>query len=283
MGRSIIIVPALMAALSACGAEFSDSSEPTRISELPQPAEKGDAPFSNPGRGIAVVSGSEAASIDISLPENIDALSPELAEEIRAKANAGTEDFIASAKADREMAADKGFEFRPHLLDVNWTDVGPSEGRLAGFVGKYAVYSGGAHPNVSFDVLNWDRETNSRIVFEDLFEDVEDARAAMREALKAELTQAKRKRLEGSGMNQKEMIETWVTPAFEDNPAVFEGFTIAPSSEPAKAGGLVYHFAPYEVGAYAEGVYQLGIAYETFEGLLKSDYADSFGGQPILP
>lgn len=286
MGRFQIVVPVVLLALSACGAEFSSSSEPsdsTRISELPQPAEKGDAPFSNPGKGIAVVSGNEAATIDVSLPDSMDSLDPALADEIRKRANSGSEAFIAGAKADREAAEQQGYEFRPHSLDVNWVETGPREGRLAGFLGTYAAYTGGAHPNVGFDVLNWDRKTNSRIVFEDLFDDAAAARLVISEALKSKLVEAKHERLANSGVNENEMIDLWVDPAFDGNPAVFQGFTIARSDEPAKAGGLVYHFAPYEVGAYAEGVYQLGIGYETFQPHLKADYADAFGGQPILP
>lgn len=277
----------LSLAVMACGAEHvegpsADRSEPGGQTNAKGTAASTDELFNSPPQ-VAIVNGEQAATIDISLPGNIDKLHPDLAGEIRSRANRGTEAFIAAAQADRQSALEEGFEFRPHSLDVNWTEAGPQAGRLAAFLGTYAAYTGGAHPNVSFDVLNWDRKQARLIVFEDLFEDADAARTAMMQALKDGLLEQKRKRLEGTGISEDEMMNAWVAPAFEGNPVVFQGFTFARSSEPDKAGGLIYHFAPYEVGAYAEGIYEVGISYEAFAGELKPAYAKAFGGDPILP
>ncbi|WP_300391401.1 DUF3298 and DUF4163 domain-containing protein [Henriciella sp.] len=284
--RVYFMVPVAVGLLAACGTENAESvsgEEPAQE----QSGAKGtsastDALFNSPPQ-VAIVNGEQAATIDISLPTNIDSLHPDLADEIRSRANRGTEAFIAAAQADKEAAAEEGFEFRPHSLDVKWAEVGPAEGRLAGYLGTYSTYTGGAHPNVGFDVLNWDRETASLLAFEDLFENDEAARSVMTEALKRGLLKQKRKRLEGTGISEDEMMTAWVSPAFDGNPAVFQGFTVGRSSEPDKAGGFVYHFAPYEVGAYAEGIYEVGVGYQDFADELHADYADSFGGEPILP
>jgi len=201
----------------------------------------------------------------------------------RAEATGLDRCFIATAQADKQAAAEKGFEFRPHSLDVNWIDVGPAEGRLAGYLGTYATYTGGAHPNVGFDVLNWDREAAREIAFTDLFDDADAARTAITSQLKGGLLEAKRERLSGMSVDDEELLSAWVNPAFEGDAAVFRGFTIARSSDETKAGGLIYHFAPYEVGAYAEGIYEVGVPYEAFSGMLKRHYRNAFGGTPILP
>ena len=274
-------------AVAACGAEQLPSSPAELAEPDAQTNAKGTAASTdelfNSSPQVAIVNGEQAATIDISLPKEIGALHPDLADEIRSRANRGTEAFIAAAETDKAEAAEKGYEFRPHSLDVNWIEVGPREGRLAAFLGTYATYTGGAHPNVVFDVLNWDREAEALVSFEDLFEDPQSARASMTLALKDGLLEQKRVRLEGTGISESEMMSAWVGPAFDGNESVFQGFTFARSSNPAKAGGMIYHFAPYEVGAYAEGVYEVGVSYEAFQGELKPAYRDAFGGEPILP
>lgn len=277
----------LALAVTACGAEKLEAPSTTESEQAAGTNAKGTAAstdqlFNSPPQ-VAIVNGEQAATIDISMPKNLDELHPDLADEIRNRANRGTEAFIATAQADRQESVEKGFEFRPHSLDVNWLEVGPPEGRLASFLGTYATYTGGAHPNVFFDVLSWDRQEGKLLVFEDLFEDVESARAAMTSALKQGLLEQKRVRLEGTGIDEQEMLSAWVSPAFEGNEAVFQGFTVARSSQSDKAGGLVYHFAPYEVGAYAEGVYEVGVPHGAFVDQLKPAYRDAFGGDPILP
>ncbi len=274
-------------AVAACGAEQLPSS-PSELAEPDtQTNAKGTAASTdelfNSSPQVAIVNGEQAATIDISLPKDLDTLHPDLANEIRSRANRGTEAFIATAEADKTEAAEKGYDFRPHSLDVKWTEVGPREGRLAAYLGTYATYTGGAHPNVFFDVLNWDRVDNVLITFEDLFDDPQAGRAAMTMALKEGLLEQKRIRLEGTGISENEMMTAWVGPAFEGNESVFQGFTFARSSDPARSGGMIYHFAPYEVGAYAEGVYEVGVSYEAFESELKPAYTDAFGGEPILP
>ncbi|WP_084396241.1 DUF3298 and DUF4163 domain-containing protein [Henriciella aquimarina] len=272
-----------MLAMTGCGAEQADAPQPPEASSSAKGTDASTDELFDTDPKVAVVNGEQAATIDISLPDDIEELHPALAEEIRKRANRGTEAFIAAAQADKEAAAEKGFEFRPHSLDVNWIEVGPPEGHLAGFLGTYATYTGGAHPNVGFDVLNWDRNGEKVMTFEDFFADVETARTKVTIALKEGLLEAKRERLKDTNFNEQDMLESWVNPAFADNSGMYQGFTIARSSEADKAGGLIYHFAPYEVGAYAEGVYEVGVPYEAFADVLKADYEDAFGGTPVLP
>lgn len=285
MTRKYVIAGVCLLMAAACGAErtqLAPSQEaPGSNGARSNGGDTGDLFTAQPQ--ISIVNGDQAATIDISLPDNIDNLPGPLADEIRKRANRGTEAFIATAQADKAAAANEGFEFREHSLDVSWVEVGPKSGRLAGFLGTYATYTGGAHPNVGFDVLNWDREESRVLAFEDLFKDSVNARQLMADALKKGLLEAKRARLEGTGFDETEMMSAWVSPAFEDNNAVFQGFTIARSDDESLAGGLVYHFAPYEVGAYAEGVYKVGVPYTDFADQLKGSYAEAFGGDPILP
>ena len=284
MGQVSWIFAAGALTLASCGAEQAPSG--SAAGSVPQGAKGTEASTGDlftDAPQISVVNGEQAATIDISLPANIADLPAPLAEEIHERANRGTEDFVSAAEADKAEAAREGFEFRPHSLDVNWVEVGPETGRLAGYLGTYSTYTGGAHPNVGFDMLNWDREAETALVFEDFFKDVDAARNLMTDALKVELLKVKRERLESTGLSDDELMKSWVNPAFEGNDAVFEGFTIARSSEEGKAGGFVYHFAPYEVGAYAEGVYEVAVSHEAFASALKPAYNEAFAGAPFKP
>ncbi|MGB3625776.1 MAG: DUF4163 domain-containing protein [Henriciella sp.] len=269
--------------VSACEPE-DDTQQTARVTERVQGTQDLDRAFAEPpGEGIAIVNGSQAASIQIEMPEDMDQFSQALREELERRANSGTEAFIAAAESDQQMAAEKGFEYSPHSLDVKWMQTGPQEGRLRGLLGTYATYTGGAHSNVGFDVLNWDIEADEQVAFEDIFEDAAAARANIAMVLKRKLLVAKRERLEDRTSSDADILQTWVDPAFDGNISVFDHFSISRSTEAGKAGGLIYHFAPYEVGAYAEGIYVIGVDQEEFRSDLKATYADAFGGEAILP
>lgn len=269
--------------LSACGQQAEDT-QTARVTERPVGTQNLDKAFAEaPGEGIAIVNGSEAASIQIAMPEDMAKLSRALRNELERRANSGTEAFVAAAEADQQIAAEKNFEYMPHSLDIEWVRVGPESGRLTGFLGTYATFTGGAHGNVGFDVLNWDLDEDKPIAFEDLFDDAPAARATVADVLKRELLVAKRDRLQDQTSSDSDILQTWVDPAFDGNIAVFDHFSIAKSTEADKAGGLVYHFAPYEVGAYAEGVYVVGVAHEEFRNDLTDTYADAFDGDLVLP
>ena len=272
--------------LVGCGAEPANEPAPpsTRVDERPVGTQDLDNAFATPpGEGIAIVNGSQAAAINVTMPDDFDSLPQNLRDELSARANAGTEAFIAAAEADQESARNEGFEFRPHALDVVWKRSGPTEGVLTGFVGTYTIYTGGAHPNLSFDKVNWDVEADQPVSFEDIFDDADAAHARISDLLKTRLLAQKRERLGDTESSDEEILETWVDPALEAGSALFDHFSIAASTEPDKAGGIIYHFAPYEVGAYAEGVYVVSLPYGEFEDFLGEAYGDDFGGELLDP
>lgn len=282
MYRKSLIGPlALLAA--ACGQQAGEEADDVRVTEMQQPEQRSSGSFETPGRGIAVVNGSQAITIDVTLPSGIDSLDPALAELIRARADVDTEAMIESAELDRREAENGGYTFRPHSLDVEWSQAGPTEGRLISFFGTYYTYEGGAHPNLGFQVVNWDLEEAREVVFEDLFEDASGARDTLRDALFELILEAKRERLEGSDQSDDEMLDTWVRPAFESNDEVYERFTFARGAETGVAAGLVYHFEPYAVGAYAEGAYEVAVPAGVFINELAPVYAGAFSDEALQP
>ena len=62
--------------------------------------------------------------------------------------------------------------------------------------------------------------------------------------------------------------------------SVEEDIALAPGTVPGKAGGLVFLFAPYELGSYAEGGYSVVVPLDAFAALLSPDWAGQFAGAP---
>jgi hypothetical protein len=50
--------------------------------------------------------------------------------------------------------------------------------------------------------------------------------------------------------------------------------------EEGKLGGLVLHYAPYEIGSYAEGAYHITLPQSGFRDMLKPEYRPLFAGEP---
>lgn len=278
----IILAGLLGLSATACNSEPAEEAEQVRVTELQQPDQRASGSFEAEGKGIAIVSGSQAISIDVSLPSNIDNLDPALARLIRERADVDTEAMIESAEIDKREAEEGGFTFRPHTLDVEWTQVGPTTGRLVSYFGTYFTYAGGAHPNTNFQLVNWDLEASEEISFDDLFEDADAARDTIRDALFERILIAKRERLTDIEMSDEEILNSWVRPAFEANNEVYEFFTFAAAADSGEAAGLLYHFEPYDIGAYAEGAYEISIPASVFADELAADYADAFSTAPLV-
>lgn len=275
------LIAALGLFAAACGESPANDAEQVRVTELQKPDQPASGSFDAPGKGIAVVSGSQAITIDISLPAGMDSFDPALADLIAARADVDSEALVASAEIDRREAENGGYPFHPHSLEVTWEQDGPQEGRLISFLGSYYAYEGGAHPNLSFEMINWDRDAAREVGFGDLFEDTAEARQVVRDALFDLILAAKRERLGGDGQSDEEMLDTWVRPAFESNDAVYERFTFARGADTGVAAGLVYHFAPYAVGSYAEGPYEAAVPASVFLDQLSPTYSGAFSDEAL--
>ena len=55
--------------------------------------------------------------------------------------------------------------------------------------------------------------------------------------------------------------------------------TLAPSNVANKSAGLMFHFSPYAVGAYAEGAYVVLVPWTAFKAHLTPEGLAAFGGE----
>ena len=60
----------------------------------------------------------------------------------------------------------------------------------------------------------------------------------------------------------------------------FGQVTLVPAIDADTFGGLVVHYSPYDVGAYAEGSYEILVPASDLDAMLAEPYAAMFGGVP---
>jgi hypothetical protein len=139
-------------------------------------------------------------------------------------------------------------------------------------------YEGGAHPNSVIDTILWDAMAKKRMSVRPFFKETADngpTMTALAKAVRSDLVQQKKR-------NDVEVDDpdkdTWldaVTPQLLKLGPV----TLAPSTEAGKSSGLTFHFSPYGVGAYAEGLYTAFVPWTDFKAYLSGEGQAIFSGE----
>jgi len=136
----------------------------------------------------------------------------------------------------------------------------------------------GAHPNSYVDTILWDDTAKKRISIRPFFKETADGGAtltAMRDAVLAALKAEKQAR----GITDDDSPVDWYkdvgTSLLKIGPV-----TLAPSTEPGKSAGLAFHYAPYAVGPYAEGRFDVVVPWQELKPYLSAEGIAIFGGTP---
>lgn len=232
-----------------------------------------------------------AAALALALPaaaqerivDKTDLLDAEITLSQAAERHAALFEFLRNdargALADaRDLAADEakdaGADFRQHTLRVSDDDrfVG---GGYVSLVRTYAAYTGGAHGNQHLDPLTWDVARNEFVRLDHFLTPELQGLKAL-EAISAELRKALKAK-------HGEDYETWkndVVAATVPDVTVLQNFTLEPSNNPGKVGGIAFHYSPYEVGPYAMGPVRVMIPQAVFAAGLKAEVKGLFVGSP---
>ena len=181
-------------------------------------------------------------------------------------------------------SADKDYRENPTLFrdGRGYSFERSYEGRSAiqGYVsivrGDYS-YSGGAHPNASFDTLLWDTKAAKFISIRPFFLETATNGPTMRTlaaAVRAAVVAAKKARgLPPEAANDP----AWLDGIKPDLTKV-GGVALAPSSAPDKSAGLLFYLSPYAVGPYVEGSYTVFVPWTVFKARLSRVGTTLFGG-----
>jgi hypothetical protein len=84
----------------------------------------------------------------------------------------------------------------------------------------------------------------------------------------------------GRGTSPEQYLaqDTMVSDAIKPQLVELGPVTLAPSTERNKSSGLTFHYSPYVVGSYAEGIYTAFVPWTEFRTLLSPEGTAIFAG-----
>lgn len=203
------------------------------------------------------------AQVTLTLPETLKVY-PELHSRLYSEGEQDLKTFMQRAQKDHQDLKAQGFLQAPYFKTIKWF-VSARSKRL---VSAYAVIdtdSGGAHPNSEFQNVIWDVETSSVLSNDKLFDSHQDLKPL--DDYLCHALEAERSHRSGSVQQQgncpKILNARLVLINAEDGPSI---------------GAVEALFAPYEVGAFAEGAYDIRIPQSVIRPYIQAPYQAEFAG-----
>jgi hypothetical protein len=136
-------------------------------------------------------------------------------------------------------------------------------------------YTGGAHPDTELDTILWDRNEKKRISIRPFFKDLSDSGPALNAILKAIIVSLKQEKKErGTDTPGDE----W-TKNLEPKLLKIGAVELARSTDAGRSAGLIFNYAPYAVGYYAEGSYEAFVPWSVLKPYLSPEGEAIFGGE----
>jgi hypothetical protein len=251
-----------------------------RKAEPPRPAVSTTAAISQPVPAsseapppLTFSENSPEATVSLKLPAEL-GHEPELHRRLYAAEVRDLKTFAESAKAEFAEMGEAGSGALPSEKREDWS-VADETSKLMSLTSlTYEFASGGAHPNVVYGAILWDKALKRPVVLPSLFKpgaDVGKVQAALCDGIRTESQQrfGGARAADGSGPS---------CPKLDETP-----FELTPSTASGKAAGLTFLISPYATGAMADAPYQVTVTLPTFRDLLAPAYADEFDGEPAPP
>ena len=211
---------------------------------------------------------------DIRFDEAVFSLGPAIAADVVDDAQVRLKAMQEDAEAYKEADPDY---FRPYDLKIDWR-VSGAAGQLASLEGFVYTYTGGAHGNYMTDGRIYDAKTGDRMRIGELFMDKDAAAAALADTVYDAIAKAKTER--NSSIGGYDMFLGESKDALSVSDILAGNVSLVASTEKGKLGGFVLHYAPYEIGSYAEGAYHVTVPEADFRAFLKPEYRPLFAGTP---
>ena len=216
------------------------------------------------------------AQVSLSLPEGIKAF-PDLHTKLYNDGKTALDAFMAQAHKDRAQNSADGIDDTAYYHDIKWKITAQSP-RLVSLYATEDDFEGGAHPNTTFQSVLWDKQTSTEVTPEKLLATGADLSGV--DAYVCRQIEAERSKRNGAPTTQAD--SGFECPKFADSHLV-----LMASNVTGKIGAIDVLFAPYDVGSYAEGPYEIRVPEAELKGVISPDYADQFAGdatgQDALP
>ncbi|MBW8882199.1 MAG: DUF4163 domain-containing protein [Asticcacaulis sp.] len=255
-GTRIWAVAVIALSLSACH-------------KAPEKAEKTNAPPSTVApMGFAKTDGD--ASVTLTLPEPIK-LYPELHTLLYNEGEATLTKFMADARKDRSEQSADGFMVPAYSHSIAWK-ISAQSPRLVSLYAEENDFQGGAHPSQTFQALLWDKAKDELVPTGKLFTNGADMSGI--DSFLCKQIETERSKRAGEPVSQADFGDG--CPKFADAKLI-----LIPSTVNGKVGAVDALFGPSEVGAYAEGPYEIRVPASLLADALNPDYADQFGGDAV--
>ena len=222
----------------------------------------------------SIVVDNDVLKADIRFDESVFSFAPAIARDVVEDAQIRVEAFQEDAAAYKQ--ADPGY-FRPYGLKIDWKVTGAA-GPLAGLEGFIYTFSGGAHGNYRTDGRIYNTQTGKQMRIGELFTDPEAAATALAGTVYDAIATAKTAR--SGSKTGYEMFLGESKDALSVSDILAGDISLIASTEDGKLGGFVLHYAPYEIGPYAEGAYHITVPEADFRDFLKPEYRPLFAGEP---
>ncbi|MFT4075935.1 MAG: DUF4163 domain-containing protein [Asticcacaulis sp.] len=219
---------------------------------------------------LTIASTTADAQVNLTLPEGIK-LYPELHTRLYNQGQSELTAFVDQAHKDRAQNSADGIEEPPYYHSIVWK-ISAQTPRLVSVYSEADDYQGGAHPNHTIETLLWDRNTRSIIDTQRLFQPNADFRTI--DTYLCRQVEAARSKRAGEPVSQAS--SGFACPKFTDSRLV-----LIPAQAGGRIGAVDALYAPYDVGPYAEGPYEIRVPQSLLTGVIASEFADQFGGEPV--
>jgi hypothetical protein len=178
--------------------------------------------------------------------------------------------FAVQAKEERDGMKGESFQPGPYARSLTYAPTA-ANARLVSVKGGWYENTGGAHPNHGWSGLLWDAAARRPLDPAALF--VTGDFPQIQKALCDGISAAKKEKVGAADWDR----ETWPCPEWRKSK-----FVLAASTQPGRFGGLTFLFDPYELGAYAEGEYEVTLPWTVLKTALAPAWAGEFGGAPVV-
>lgn len=216
--------------------------------------------------------GDENAEVSLTLPEDFRRF-PALHETLYSESETELKAFVENATKTRADLKSEGFDSPPYFRTTVWHLSGESP-QLASFYAEHMEFSGGAHGNMNFQTILWNKTDNQPLDSAALFVPNADFKAV--DSYLCTQIEVERSRRNETPTRQN--------PSGFPCPKLLESrIILIPSTTPEKFGAVEALYAPYDVGPYAEGAYQIRIPQNLLREVIAPDYRANFAGEAVPP
>lgn len=221
-------------------------------------------------RPVKIVRNSKALEFTYSWPAEAAAI-PALDKRFRTEMAKAYREALATARDDQKAYREERRTGMHDYYSMDWTTAGES-GRLLSLEGEFSTFTGGAHPNTSYDALLWDRMLGRPVGTAALFATPAAFAALTRASYCKGLDRERLKRREGEKLDLPEFN---ACPNYAD-------LAIAPvdANRNGRFDSFAFVASPYVAGPYAEGEYEIAVPVTAkLLASLRPQYRSSFEAQ----